>query len=85
MFDWRAILGASWLWLRAWYLRPLLLVPGVVISLLAHLYVMLAPEPERDAKYSKLSISDEWPLTWYLLRPPAEYYERAEPEALEET
>jgi hypothetical protein len=46
---------------------------------------MLAPEPERDAKYSKLSISDEWPLTWYLLRPPAEYYERAEPEALEET
>jgi len=69
------LLGTSWLWLRAWYLRPVLLVPGVLVSALANIYVMLAPEPEKDAKYAKLSIAEEWPLTWYLIKPPAEYYE----------
>jgi len=77
------LLGTSWLWLHAWYLRPILLVPGVLISILGHLYVMLTPDPERDAKYAKLSITNEWPLSWYLMKPPPEYYEWAESEALE--
>jgi hypothetical protein len=78
------LLGTSWLWLRVSYLRPILLVPGVLISTLAHLYVMLAPEPEKDVKYAKLSIAGEWPLSWYLVRPPAEYYgERAQSESEE--
>ena len=68
------LLGTSWLWLHAWYLRPILLVPGVLIATLAHLYVMLAPEPEKDAKYAKFSMVGEWPLSWYLIKPPAEYY-----------
>ena len=67
------LLSTSWLWLRAWYLRPILLVPGVLIAILAYIYVMLAPEPERDAKYAKLALADEWPLSWYLLRPPPEH------------
>lgn len=67
------LLSTSWLWLRAWYLRLILLIPGVLIATLADLYVMLAPEPEKDAKYSKLSLAGEWPLSWYLIRPPAEY------------
>ena len=66
------LLGTSWLWLHAWYLRPILLLPGVIVALLATLYVMLTPEPEKDAKFLKLAIADEWPLSWYLLRPPAE-------------
>ena len=66
------LLGTSWLWLRAWYLRPILLLPGVIVALLATLYVMLTPDPEKDAKYAKLSMAEEWPLSWYLLRPPAE-------------
>jgi hypothetical protein len=66
------LLGSSWLWLHAWYLRPILLLPGVIVALVADLYVMLAPEPEKDAKFLKLAIADEWPLSWYLLRPPAE-------------
>jgi len=68
------LLGTSWLWLDAWYLRPILLVPRVLVATLADLYVMLAPEPEKDAKYMKLSMAGEWPLTWYLIKPPAEYY-----------
>lgn len=72
------LLGTSWLWLHAWYLRPILLVPGIVIAIVANLYVMLTPDPEKDAKYAKLSIAQEWPLSWYLIKPPKEYYERTE-------
>jgi hypothetical protein len=68
------LLGTSWLWLKAWYLRPILLFPGIIIAFVAHLFVMLMPEPERDAKYIKLSLSDEWPLSWYLMKPPKEYF-----------
>lgn len=67
------LVGTSWLWLRAWYLRPLLLLPGVLLAIIADTYVALAPEPERDAKHAKLSIASEWPLSWYLLRPPPAY------------
>lgn len=67
------LMGTSWLWLRAWYLRPLLLLPGVLLAIVAETYVALAPEPERDAKHAKLSIASEWPLSWYLLRPPPAY------------
>lgn len=70
------LLGTSWLWLHAWYLRPILLVPGVLIATLADLYIMLTPDPERDSKHAKLSIAGEWPLSWYLIKPPAEYYRR---------
>ena len=67
--------GTSWLWLQGWFLRPVLIIPGVLISALADLYVMLAPEPEKAGKLAKLSIAEEWPLSWYLMKPPAEYYE----------
>lgn len=68
------LLGTSWLWLKAWPLRPILLIPGVLIATLSHVYVILAPEPERDAKWAKLALAEEWPLSWYLMRPPPEYY-----------
>ncbi|MBI4332361.1 MAG: hypothetical protein HY673_13895 [Chloroflexi bacterium] len=70
------LLGTSWLWLHAWYLRPILLLPGAVVALLATIYIMLAPDPEKDAKHAKLCMAERWPLTWYLIKPPAEYYER---------
>jgi hypothetical protein len=62
--------GTSWLWLQAWYLRPILLLPGVIVALIADLYVMLMPEFERGAKITKLAICEEWPLSWYLIKPP---------------
>lgn len=78
------LLGTSWLWLHAWYLRPILLIPGVLIAFLADIYVMLAPEPEKDAKIMKLSIAEEWPVSWYLLKPPAVYYKSQVSTELEE-
>ena len=68
------LVGTSWLWLHAWYSRPILLIPGILLAFIANLYVMLAPEPEKDAKYAKLSIAGEWPLSWYLIKPPQEYH-----------
>ena len=62
--------GTSWLWLKAWYLRPVLLLPGVIIAFIADLYVMLMPDFERGAKMTKLAICEEWPISWYLIKPP---------------
>ena len=62
--------GTSWLWLKARYLRPILLIPGVIIAFIADLYVMLMPDFERGAKITKLAICEEWPLSWYLTHPP---------------
>ena len=60
------LLGTSWLWLNAPPLRVLLFLPGIAIAMLAHAYVALMPEIERDAKYYKLSLAGEWPLSWWL-------------------
>ena len=62
--------GTSWLWLRAWYLRPILIIPGVIIAFFADLYVMLMPDFERGSKLTKLAICEEWPISWYLSHPP---------------
>jgi len=78
------LLGTSWLWLHAWYLRPILLIPGVLIAFIADIYVMLAPEPEKDAKVMKLAIAQEWPMSWYLIKPPAVYYKSQVSSELEE-
>ena len=68
------LLATSWLWLKAWPLRPALLIPGLLVALLAHVYVILSPEREKDAKIAKLALVEEWPLSWYLMKPPPEYY-----------
>jgi hypothetical protein len=68
------LVGTSWLWINAWYLRLILIIPGICIATIGYIYVMLAPEPEKDAKVMKLAITDMWPLSWYLIKPPAIYY-----------
>ena len=64
------LVGTSWLWLQAWYLRPILLIPGLIIAFTGNFYVMLMPDFERGAKKTKLAICEEWPLSWYLTHPP---------------
>ena len=65
------LLATSWLWIKAWYLRPLLLPPGVALAIVASAFAPLIGEfGETGSRYTKLSLSQEWPLTWYLLRPP---------------
>ena len=65
-----ALLLMSWAWLRLWPTRPLLLLPGVFVAWAAHIYLTLVSEPQRGAKYWKLTLVDNWPLTWYVFKPP---------------
>ena len=67
------LVGTSWLWLKVWVLRPLLMIPGVLIALFAYVFVSLMPEPESDVKHTKLAFAGEWPLSWYLIKPPSEH------------
>ncbi len=61
--------ATSWLWLRAWYLRPLLLLPGVLLAIIGTIFVVLVPMPEetlRGEKALKGFLASEWPLTWLI-------------------
>lgn len=69
------LLGTSWLWLNAPYLRPFLLVIGLIVAITAHLFVQLISNPDGPSdRYVKMALSGLWPLSWYLLKPPPEYY-----------
>ena len=66
----KLLAGTSWLWLQAWYLRPVLLIPGVLVAFIGDLYVKLTPDFERGSKLTKLAVCEEWPLSWYIKHPP---------------
>ena len=58
------ILGSSWLWLRAPILRPVLILPGVVVAVVSDIYVSLVPDMgEKYQKLLKLGICDSWPYS----------------------
>jgi hypothetical protein len=61
------ILGSSWLWLKARYLRPILILPGVLFVRVAEFYVCLMPSMgELEARHIKISLCDCWPVSWQL-------------------
>ena len=64
------LIATSWLWLKAWYLRLILLIPGVVIAFISDIWVILTPDFRREAKQKKQALCEEWPLSWYLMNPP---------------
>jgi hypothetical protein len=66
------LIATSWLWLKAWYLRPILLIPGIVIAFVSDIWVILTPDFRRKAKQKKRAMCEEWPLSWYLVNPPEE-------------
>ena len=65
------LLGMSWLWLRFWPLRPVLIIPGIVLALVGHLILMCNPgsnsDPEdAEALLWQVSFTEDWPLSWKL-------------------
>jgi len=57
--------STSWLWIRAWYLRPFLLVPGVLVAAIAFEYVGLVPDMgEKYQKSWKLGLCESWPNSY---------------------
>ena len=70
---WGLLVGSSWLWLNQAWTRPILLLPGVALSVVLTVILMLVPDPEKHPKY--VTIAQEWPLTWNLWYPPLVYFE----------
>ena len=63
------LLGSSWLWLKIPLLRPILLVPGLVIARIGFIYTSLVPDMgEKHQKAIKLALCDQWPITYRLLQ-----------------
>ena len=65
------LLGTSWLWLRYWPLRPVLIIPGIVFALAGHFILMCSPGSysdagDRDALLWQVSYTEDWPLSWRL-------------------
>ena len=73
LLVWGMLMGSSWVWLRSPWARPLLILPGIPLAILAHIFVMVDPDPHKNPKYEVLP--QVWPLSWYLWSPPPEYYE----------
>ena len=69
---WGLLMGSSRLWLASSWLRPILILPGMFIAILAHLYIILAVDPQKDPNY--WTVVREWPLTWHLYKPPTAYF-----------
>ena len=60
------IFGSSWLWIKVPKSRPLLLIPGVLVSSVAKIYAALVPDivGETYPKQLKMTLCDTWPYSY---------------------
>lgn len=59
------LLATSWLWVKIPILRPILLVPGVLLANVTFAYVSLVPDMgEKYQKVLKLGLCDSWPFSY---------------------
>ena len=70
---WGPLMASSWLWLRYNWVRPLLLLPGIPLAIMSHIFLMLVPDHQKNSKYTLMA--REWPLSWRLYRPSQAYFE----------
>ena len=70
---WLPLMGTSWLWLHYPWMRPIILLPGFLIAVIGHIFLILVPDPQKNAEY--LLITQEWPLSWWLWKPMDSYFE----------
>ncbi|MGD1119971.1 MAG: hypothetical protein ABR886_10880 [Dehalococcoidales bacterium] len=63
------LLGTSWLWTRLPFLRPILILPGVLWARASGICATIFPSMgDWSARKIKLDICDIWPLSWNLLK-----------------
>ena len=73
---WGMLVGTSWLWFRYPLSRPFLLLPGIILAVVAAVYIILVPDPHKGKRYTDMA--GEWPLTWQIWSPPLAYYGESE-------
>ena len=63
------LLGTRWTWLNFPIVRPLLFIPGVIVTAVAYTYVSLVPAMgEKYQKALKLALCDSWPYSFTVFR-----------------
>ena len=55
LFFWLIIIGLSKSWIKFSLLRPLLLIPCIIIIPIANIYILLAPDPHKYKNYWTIS------------------------------
>jgi len=72
------LIGTSWLWIRVWPLRPLLLVPGLLTVVVTFtLAALIHDDPGGFDR--KAALIMYWPLSWHVMSPPVATEEAIEP------
>ena len=72
LLMWGLLMGSSRLWIMYHWLRPIFILPGILIAIFAHLYIVVAPDPEKNPEYWK--VVREWPLSWHIWKPTDAYF-----------
>lgn len=68
-------LGTSWLWIKFPILRPILLIPSVLINTIGVTYVAFIPDMgEPFQKALKGALCDSWPYSWHIHQLSKELY-----------
>ena len=70
---WLGLIGSSWLWLNRPWTRPILAVPGVLLAIFGHIFLLLVPDPHKNPKYNL--VAQDWPLSVRLWKPTEAYFE----------
>ncbi len=61
------LLGTSWLWLKVPLIRPVVLVPGLVVAFVSREYAAMVPEHgDFGARLIKQNLGASWPLSYRL-------------------
>ena len=69
------LLGTSWLWLKVPVLRPLLIIPSVLVATVGNTFVAFVPDMgEPFQKQLKGVFCDSWPYSWLIYQLRKELY-----------
>ena len=72
MAAWSLLMLSSSAWIKIRWLRPFLIIPGLVLALFSYIFVVLAPDPQKNNEYHILVKS--WPMSWRVYSPKEEYF-----------
>lgn len=72
---WTLLILSSWAWIKMQWMRPLLIIPGLIFALFSYIVVALAPDPQKNNEYHILVKC--WPMSWRVWNPKEEYFKGA--------
>ena len=71
---WCMMVGSSYAWLKYPWSRPILILPGMLLTFVLTAFLMLVPDPKKHPRY--VAQAQEWPLTYRIWKPEPAYYRK---------